>query len=68
MNSMQMTVDAGGKNIADIMSNYEAEVLIEVLQLFPIEEYGSKEYASNPGGTARTKRCSGSTCRRTSTP
>ena len=68
MNSMQMTVDAGGKNIADIMSNYEAEVLIEVLQLFPIEEYGSKEYASNPGGTARTKRCSASTCRRTSTP
>lgn len=39
-----MTVDTSNKNIADIMSNYEAELLIEVLKVFPIEEYGSKEY------------------------
>lgn len=26
------------------MTNYEAEVLIEVLQVFQIEQYGSKEW------------------------
>lgn len=32
------------KNIGDIMTNYEAELMIEVLKVFPIEEYGSKSY------------------------
>jgi hypothetical protein len=38
-----MNVDPSNKNITDIMGNYEAEILIEVLKVFPIEEYGSRE-------------------------
>ena len=53
-----MSGDGSNKNIADIMSNYEAELLIEVLKVFPIEEYGSKEYLCELGGTGRTRRFS----------
>ena len=31
------------KNLADIMTNYEAEILIEMLKVIQIEKYGSKE-------------------------
>ena len=38
----QYDVSGDNKNIGDIMTNYEAELLIEVLRAFPIEEYGCK--------------------------
>jgi len=51
----QFDVSGENKNIGDIMTNYEAELLIEVLRAFPIEEYGCKEYIFNKDGTVRMK-------------
>jgi hypothetical protein len=39
---MQDIQSGDNKNIADIMSNYEAELLIECLTVHQIEHYGSK--------------------------
>lgn len=34
---------SGNKNVADILTNYEAEFMVEMLKVIGIEEYCSKE-------------------------